>query len=72
MLTNDVNKALDTKSLVTMEKELVQLRKIKAITQQTLVKNFILNYYTDGIVTMASYLENQNDAMDEVNTHALQ
>ena len=55
MLTNDVNKALDTKSLVTMEKEFVQLRKIKAITQQTLVNNFILNYYTDGIVTIHFY-----------------
>ena len=69
MLTNDVNKAVDTKSLVIEKKKLIQL--IKAITQQTLVKKFILNYYTDGVVTTASYLESQDDAMDKINMRAL-
>ena len=36
------------------------------------MKNFILNYYTDGVVTMASYLESQNNIMDEIDMHALQ
>ena len=71
MLTNDVNKALDTKSLVIAKKKLVRLRRFKAITQQILVNKFILNYYADGVVTMASYFASQNDAMDEIHTRAL-
>ena len=72
MLTNEVNKALDTKSLVTAKKKLVRLTRFKAITQQTLVKKLILNHYTDGVVTMASYLMSQNDTMDKIHIHALQ
>ena len=70
VLTNDVNKALDTKFLLTAKK-FIRLKRFKAITQQTLVKKFILNYYPDGVVIMASYLESQNDAMDEIDMRAL-
>ena len=52
MLTNDVNRTLDTTSLVTMKGKVVQLRGIKDCR---LAEN-LLQTTTDGVKTMAKYL----------------
>ena len=68
MLTNDVNRTLDTKSLVTTKGKVVQLRRIKDCR---LAEN-LLQTTTDGVKTMAKYLGSRNDAMDDIGTSALQ
>ena len=68
MLTNDVNRTLDTTSLVTTKVKAVQLRTIKDCR---LAEN-LLQMTTDGVKTMAKYLGSRNDAMDDIGTSALQ
>ena len=67
MLTNDVNRTLDTTSLVTTKGKVVQLRRINtAVWLKSL-----LQATTDGVKTMAKYLGSRNDAMDDIDTSAL-
>ena len=64
MLTIDVNRTLDTTSLVTTNRKVVQLRRIKDCR---LAEKFIANDYR----TMAKYLGSRNDAMDDIDSSAL-
>ena len=68
MLTNDINRTLDMKSLATAKQKLVQL---KTTVWQTLTET-LLKMATDGVKTVARHLGSRNDVMDEIDMGPLQ
>ena len=68
MLTNDVNRTLDTKSLATAKRKLVQLK----TTVWQILTETLLETTTDDVKRMARHLGSRNDAMDEIDMGPLQ